>query len=59
MNYKSDVFSDVYTLAHEAGHSMYERNLPRALAFQPGGMARGMTAHESQSLSIEKVTVSW
>ncbi|MGI8437439.1 MAG: oligoendopeptidase F [Chthoniobacterales bacterium] len=23
MNYKSDVFSDVYTLAHEAGHSMH------------------------------------
>lgn len=29
MNYKSDVFSDIYTLAHEAGHSMhtwYTRN---------------------------------
>ena len=23
MNYKEDVFSDVYTLAHEAGHSMH------------------------------------
>jgi len=23
MNYKDDVFSDVYTLAHEAGHSMH------------------------------------
>jgi len=23
MNYKSDVFSDIYTLAHEAGHSMH------------------------------------
>lgn len=23
MNYKTDVFSDVYTLAHEAGHSMH------------------------------------
>ncbi|MEO8352047.1 MAG: M3 family oligoendopeptidase, partial [Chthoniobacteraceae bacterium] len=23
MNYKNDVFSDVYTLAHEAGHSMH------------------------------------
>jgi carboxypeptidase Taq len=40
---------------HEAGHAMYEANLPRALAFRPGGMARGMTAHESQSLSLEKV----
>ena len=23
MNYKEDVFSDIYTLAHEAGHSMH------------------------------------
>ena len=40
---------------HEAGHAMYEFNLPRAFAFRPGGMARGMTAHESQSLSLEKL----
>jgi carboxypeptidase Taq len=38
---------------HEAGHAMYEFNLPRDFAFRPGGMARGMTAHESQSLSLE------
>jgi carboxypeptidase Taq len=40
---------------HEAGHAMYEMNLPRDFAFRPGGMARGMTAHESQSLSLEKL----
>jgi len=40
---------------HEAGHAMYEANLPRQFAFRPGGMARGMTAHESQSLSLEKM----
>jgi carboxypeptidase Taq len=40
---------------HEAGHAMYEFNLPRDFAFRPGGMARGMTAHESQSLSLEKL----
>jgi len=38
---------------HEAGHAMYEFNLPRAFAFHPGGNARGMTVHESQSLSLE------
>ena len=32
---------------------MYEFNLPRAFAFRPGGQARGMTVHESQSLSLE------
>lgn len=40
---------------HEAGHAMYEMNLPGDFAFRPGGMARGMTAHESQSLSLEKM----
>jgi carboxypeptidase Taq len=38
---------------HEAGHSMYELNLPRTLAFSPVGFARGMSAHESQSLMLE------
>ena len=40
---------------HEAGHAMYEFNLPRALAFRPGGVARGATVHESQSLSLERM----
>jgi carboxypeptidase Taq len=40
---------------HEAGHAMYEFNLPRAFAFRPGGNARGMTMHESQSLSLERM----
>ena len=47
-------FADPATL-HEAGHAMYEFNLPRDFAFRPGGMARGMTVHESQSLSLEKM----
>jgi Zn-dependent M32 family carboxypeptidase len=34
---------------------MYEFNLPRAFAFRPGGNARGMTMHESQSLSLERM----
>jgi oligoendopeptidase F len=34
MNYKSDVFSDVYTLAHEAGHSMHTWFAQRSRAFQ-------------------------
>jgi oligoendopeptidase F len=34
MNYKSDVFSDVYTLAHEAGHSMHTWFSQRSQAFQ-------------------------
>ena len=34
MNYKPDVFSDVYTLAHEAGHSMHTWYAQRAQPFQ-------------------------
>lgn len=47
-------FSILATL-HEAGHAMYEFNLPRAFAFRPAGYARGMTVHESQSLSLEMI----
>jgi len=34
MNYKQDVFSDVYTLAHEAGHSMHTWYAQRSQLFQ-------------------------
>lgn len=34
MNYKSDVFSDVYTLAHEAGHSMHTWYSQRTQSYQ-------------------------
>ncbi len=34
MNYKADVFSDVYTLAHEAGHSMHTWFAQRAQLYQ-------------------------
>ena len=34
MNYKDDVFADVYTLAHEAGHSMHTWFAQQAQPFQ-------------------------
>jgi oligoendopeptidase F len=34
MNYKTDVFSDVYTLAHEAGHSMHTWFAQRSQLYQ-------------------------
>lgn len=34
MNYKADVFSDIYTLAHEAGHSMHTWYSRRTQNFQ-------------------------
>ena len=50
---EDDVRYSIMATLHEAGHAMYEHNLPRAFAFRPGGMARGMSVHESQSLSLE------
>jgi carboxypeptidase Taq len=44
----------IWATLHEAGHSMYEFNLPRDLAFQPAGLARGASVHESQSLCLER-----
>lgn len=43
----------VLATLHEAGHALYEANLPRERAFSPVGSARGATAHESQSLMME------
>jgi carboxypeptidase Taq len=60
-----DIRFSIMATLHEAGHAMYEHNLPRAFAFRPGGMARGMSVHESQSLSLEMMAgrshefVSW
>jgi oligoendopeptidase F len=34
MNYKADVFSDVFTLAHEAGHSMHTWHCQKAQLYQ-------------------------
>ena len=34
MNYKKDVFSDIYTLAHEAGHSMHTWYSRRTQSYQ-------------------------
>src|SRR5205823_1687587 len=34
MNYKDDVFADIYTLAHEAGHSMHTWFSQKAQLFQ-------------------------
>ncbi len=34
MNYKEDVFSDIYTLAHEAGHSMHTWYARQSQSFQ-------------------------
>ncbi len=40
-------------ILHETGHGLYEQGLPKAWRHMPVGRARGMGAHESQSLFVE------
>lgn len=50
---EADFAKGLMGVLHETGHAMYERGLPKAWRNQPVGFARGMSAHESQSLLIE------
>ncbi len=50
---EADFSSAIMGVLHETGHAMYERGLPEPWRFQPVGQARGMSAHESQSLLVE------
>jgi carboxypeptidase Taq len=52
--YRTDEFlSSLMGILHETGHGLYEQNLPHDLAHWPSMKARGMAAHESQSLFQE------
>lgn len=53
---EADPTSAIMAVLHEAGHAMYERQLPKRWARQPVGSARGMALHESQSLLVEMQT---
>jgi len=50
---EDDFAKGLMGVLHETGHAMYERGLPKAWRNQPVGFARGMSAHESQSLLVE------
>ncbi len=52
--YREDRFTDsLYGVLHETGHALYEMGLPAEWRGLPVADARGMTAHESQSLLVE------
>ncbi|PTQ57616.1 MAG: Thermostable carboxypeptidase 1 [Candidatus Carbobacillus altaicus] len=54
--FATDPFSSLYSTVHEAGHGMYEQNLPLELEPYPGLMAPvSMGVHESQSRFFENV----
>lgn len=45
----------LYDLIHEAGHGLYDQNVPSSWLFQPAGQAASMEIHEAQSLIWEFV----
>jgi carboxypeptidase Taq len=48
-----DFLSSLLGILHETGHGLYEQGLPKSWRHMPVGRARGMGAHESQSLFVE------
>ncbi|MCH2546645.1 MAG: carboxypeptidase M32 [Alphaproteobacteria bacterium] len=50
---EKDFVDALQGVLHETGHALYEQNLPDIWRNQPVGHARGMSAHESQSLLVE------
>lgn len=51
---ESNFLSSLLGVIHEAGHGLYQQNLPANYRNQPVGSAKGMAFHESQSLIMEK-----
>lgn len=52
--YKTDNFTEsFFGVMHETGHALYDMGLPKEWRQQPVGGARGMSMHESQSLTME------
>ncbi len=51
---EKDFLSSFSAVAHEVGHSLYERGLPQEYLGQPVGSASSAGIHESQSLFWEK-----
>ncbi len=49
----SDFLSALMGILHETGHGLYEQGLPKNWSHMSVGRARGMAAHESQSLFVE------
>ena len=45
--------TSLYGAIHEAGHGLYQANLPHEYIYQPIGRANGTSFHESQSLIME------
>ncbi|MBN1327869.1 MAG: carboxypeptidase M32 [Candidatus Heimdallarchaeota archaeon] len=54
--YNKNDFTDMfYATMHEAGHALYEQNLPPSFKYQPTGTASSSAMHEGQARFIENI----
>lgn len=51
---KDNFLSGLTGIIHEAGHGLYQQNLPKAYRDQPVGTYKGPDFHESQSIIMER-----
>lgn len=51
----NNFMSSVYTVLHEAGHALYEQNIPERLWWLPAGTSCSTGIHESQSRFVENI----
>lgn len=53
--YENNFASSLFSVLHEAGHAMYDQNLPQEWMFQPVGSGCSLGFHESQSRFVENI----
>jgi carboxypeptidase Taq len=53
--YPDNFASAIFSALHEAGHALYEQNLPQEWKYQPIGSTCSYGIHESQSRFIENI----
>ena len=51
---EENFLSGLTSTMHEAGHGLYQQNLPQAYRDQPVGAPKGLSFHESQSIIMER-----
>jgi carboxypeptidase Taq len=53
--HKNQFMSSIFSVLHEAGHALYEQNLPQNWMYQPVGTSASYGIHESMSRFIENL----
>ena len=53
--YPENFASSIFSVLHEAGHAMYEQDVPQEWKYQPIGASCSYGIHESQSRFIENI----